>query len=144
MTWEPISNIAPPKAAAVPPKGVAVSVRGLGLKGGGKVRYIRMAIGPALAKSLCLVTPDIGLRLSLGGGEHAGQIALSVDNAHGNFRARRSKDGGYVLTINAASADGLFSLDFPPFAADATIVHARDVPPMAAFRAADAMLAADD
>lgn len=143
MSWEPIDNIAPAKAASIPPKGVAVAVRTLGLKSGGKVRYIRMVVGPLLAKSLCLITPEIGMRLALGGGEHAGQVALSVDNTHGNFRAKRAKDGSYVLTINAASADGLFSLTFAPFAADAGIVHARDTPPMAAFRVPADMLAAD-
>lgn len=143
MSWEPISNIAPAKAALVPPKGVGVSVRTLGTRGGGKIRYIRMVIGPALAKSLCLVTPEIGMRLSLGGGEHAGQIALSVDNAKGNFRAKRGKDGGYVLTVNALSAEGLFSLSFAPFAVEVTVIHASNVPPLAAFKAPADMLDAD-
>lgn len=58
--------------------------------------------------------------------------------------AKRGKDGGYALTINAASADGLFSLDFAPFAVEeATIIHVRDVPPLAAFRVPPAMLEVD-
>jgi hypothetical protein len=66
-----------------------------------------------------------------------------VDNTSGNFRAKRAKDGGYVLTINAASADGLFSLAFAPFAVEAAVVHARDTPPMAAFRPSAEMLAVE-
>ncbi len=143
MSWESISNIAPPKAAKVPPKGVAVTVRKLGTRSGAMVRYIRIAIGPALSKSLCLMPEEINMALALGGGEHAGMIGLSVDAQTGGFRAKRTKDGCYVLTVNAASADGLFSLDFPAFTAEATVVHAQNKPPLAAFRATPAMLEAD-
>lgn len=147
MSWDMIENVAAPKAGmalCVPPKGVRVRVRQMGGKAGKSVRYIHLSIGVALAKSLCLTLPKIGVRLSLGGGDHAGQLALSVDNGAGNFVAKRGRDGGYALTINAASADGLFSLDFAPFTVEeATIIHARDVPPLAAFRAPPAMLAVD-
>lgn len=147
MSWETIENVAAPKAGvhmSVPPKGVRVRVGQTTAKAGRSVRYIHVSIGAALAKSLCLTLPKIGVRLSLGGGDHAGQLALSVDNGAGNFVAKRGKDGGYALTINAASADGLFSLDFAPFAvADAAIIHARDTPPMAAFRVPPAMLEVD-
>lgn len=147
MSWDMIENVAAPKAGvalSVPLKGVRVRVRRVVGKSGILVRYIHMSIGVALAKSLCLTLPKIGVRLALGGGEHAGQLALSVDNGAGNFVAKRGRDGGYALTINAASADGLFSLDFAPFTVEeATIIHVRDVPPLAAFRVPPAMLEVD-
>lgn len=143
MTWEPISNVKPTPAAAekVPPMGVSVTARALGARSGKKVRYIKMAIGPQLAKALCMVGEQAGLRLALGSGKVAGHVALTVDNAPDCFRAKKAKDGGYVLTINEASAAGLFSLAFPPFAARAEMQPLeRNKPPMASFRAADAML----
>lgn len=146
MSWEPISNVKPtaPSAASVPAMGVSVVARLFGKRGGGKVRYIKIAIGPALAKALCMVGDEAGLRLSLGGGKFAGQVALSVDNAADCFRARRGKGGGYVLTIGQASAEGLFSLDFPPFSAVAIVQPPeRGKPPLAAF-VAGAMLASGD
>lgn len=70
-------------------------------------------------------------------------IGLSVDAQAGGFRARRAKDGGYVMTINAASAEGLFALDFPAFVAEASVTHVQNKPPMAVFRASAAMLEAE-
>ncbi|WIW88982.1 hypothetical protein K3M67_03090 [Sphingobium sp. V4] len=144
MSWETITNIAPAKAAAIPPMGVGVACRKLGTRKRGEVRYIRITIAPALAAKLCLRTDKIGLRLALGSGPHAGKIALSVDASNGNFMAKKVKDGGYFLTINAASAAGLFSLDFPSFGAVAEMLPPeRDKPPMAAFRASAEMLEAE-
>lgn len=148
MSWDVIENLGAPKAGealSVPPKGVRVRVRALaGKKGGPLVRYIHLSIGATLSKSLCLTLEKTGLRLALGGGEHAGKLALSVDNGAGNFMAKRDKHGGYALTINAASADGLFSMDFAPFVVEAAeIIHVRNVPPMAAFAVPAAMLAVD-
>lgn len=86
------------------------------------------------------------VRLLFGSGGDAGKIAISVDHDTGNFIARRDKVGRWVLTINAASADGLFALDFPAF----TVPHVEAVRPengqprRAVFKASDAMLAVED
>ncbi|CAD7335276.1 hypothetical protein FIM10_02050 [Sphingomonadales bacterium 56] len=147
MSWEPISNVKPaaPSAAKVPPMGVSVAARKLSSRLGKTVRYIKVAIGPQLAKALCMVGDQAGLRLSLGGGKFAGHVALSVDNAADCFRAKRGKDGGYVLTINEASAEGLFALEFPPFATAADLQPLeKGKPPLAAFKASEPMLAVED
>lgn len=68
-----------------------------------------------------------------------------MDNAADTFRAKKGKAGGYMVTINEASADGLFALDFPPFAATAELLPAeRGKPPMASFKASEPMLAVED
>lgn len=49
------------------------------------------------------------------------------------------------MTINGPSAEGLFALDFPAFTVAAVEVRAtRGEPPMAVFKASDAMLAVAD
>src|SRR3546814_15927979 len=101
--------------------GVSVAARKMGARGGKVVRYIKLGVGVKLAKELCLIGDQTGLRLSLGGGKFAGKVALSVDQAADCFRATKSKDGGYVLTITESSAAGLFALEFPPFAVAATM-----------------------
>ena len=147
MSWEPISNVkpTPPSAEKVPTMGVSIAARRVGMKGGRKARYIKVGIGPQLAKALCMVGEQAGLRLALGGGKFAGHVALSVDNAADCFRAKKGKGGGYMVTINEASAAGLFALEFPPFAASAELLPAeRGKPPMASFKASEPMLAAED
>lgn len=147
MSWEPISNVkpTPPSAEKVPAMGVSIAARKCGLRGGRTVRYIKIGLGPQLAKALCLVGDQAGIRLSLGGGEFAGKVALTVDNAPDCFRAKKGKGGGYMLTINEASADGLFALDFPPFAAAAELLPPeRNKAPIAAFKASEPMLAVED
>src|SRR3546814_3904818 len=75
MSWEVIRNVkpTPPKAAKVPPMGVSVAARKMGARGGKVVRYIKLGVGVKLAKELCLIGDQTGLRLSLGGGKFAGR-----------------------------------------------------------------------
>ncbi|WP_340265429.1 hypothetical protein [Sphingobium mellinum] len=68
-----------------------------------------------------------------------------MDNAADCFRAKKGKDGGYALTINEASADGLFALEFPPFAVTAAMQpNVQGQPPLASFKASEPMLAVED
>ena len=94
---------------------------------------------------MCLLGESTRLQLSFGTDRDAGKIALSVDISAGQFEARRLKSGGYRLTINAASAEGLFALDFPAFTvAPVAVVSRMGKPPMAVFAASPAMLAVED
>lgn len=149
MTWSVIENLSPATSSgiALPPHGVVVRSRA-GLKkreGGGQVRYIRMVVGPKLASNLVLTGEQARVQLALGMGPNSGKIAISVDASRGTFPAKRAKDGSYVLTINERSADGLFAMDFPGFAADAVMLPPeRSKPPMACFVASAGMLAVED
>lgn len=148
MSWEPITNMSQPsnKVPKVPIDGVAVQARKLNVSRGAKktVRFIKILIGAGLAKKLCLIGDETRLRLSLGAGKYAGNVSMAVDVKAGSFPARKGRDGNYVLTINEASAAGLFSLDFPAFTALASpVVPPPAGPPMLAF-AAGAMLDAED
>lgn len=60
----------------------------------------------------------------------------------GNFAVKRAKSGCYNLTLNAATADGMFALSFPTFTVD-TVEAVRPEngqPPRAVFKASAAML----
>lgn len=150
MAWDAIDNLKLGNpSVAVPDMGVRVAARALKLrKGGGTgvTRYIRVTLGAGLAKKLSMLTEAIGVRLLFGTGSDAGKIAISVDATTGNFLAKRDKAGRYALTINAASADGLFALDFPVFtvAAAEAVRPENGQPPRAIFKASDAMLAVED
>ncbi|WP_156428096.1 hypothetical protein [Novosphingobium sp. FSW06-99] len=80
------------------------------------VRFIRITIGAKLARSISLTQPEQRLRLAFGTDADAGKVQVTADNEIGKFRAARDKAGNYGFTINAATADGLFSLEFPEFA----------------------------
>lgn len=135
------------KGGKVPADGLRVSSRALGSRGGGAhTRYIRVQIGPVLAKGIGLGKDEHGLRVLFGRDEDAGKIRVSVDNEAGKFRARRDKAGGYSFIINAATADGLFAMTFPEFSEERVeaIRPANGQPPHFVFRASAAMLAVED
>ena len=92
MSWEPISNVkpTPPSAEKVPAMGVSIAARRVGLKGGLKARYIKIGIGAQLAKALCMVGAQAGLRLSLGGG----QVCRSCRAERGQRRRHLSRQKG--------------------------------------------------
>ncbi|MFN7028410.1 MAG: hypothetical protein ACK4PC_03495 [Sphingopyxis sp.] len=150
MAWESISNKKPVNTAAeVPAAGVRLAPRKMGWARGGKsgeTRYIKLSIGAELAKKLGLITETVRLRLLFGRDSDAGKIAISVDAETGNFLAKRDKAGRYTLTINQATAEGLFALDFPAF--NVALVEAvrpeNGQPRRAAFKVSPAMLAVAD
>jgi len=147
MAFEDIEAVNPAKAgpSILPPHGVAVSARKLGTRNGVTVQYIKLLIGPKLAEAVSLVKDECNMRLAFGTGDDAGLIQVTIDNTKGAFLAKRQKSGAYALTINAATADGLFSLDFPRFACERLEALRPSVgqPPHFVFRASEAMLAAD-
>lgn len=150
MAWESIRNLKTVSTAeSVPPAGVRLTARKMGWARGGKsgeTHYIKLAIGADLAKKLGLVTPEVRVRLLFGRDSDAGKIAISVDAETGNFVAKRDKAGRYALTINKASAEGLFALDFPAF--NVAVVEAvrpeNGQPRRAVFKVQPAMLAVAD
>lgn len=148
MAFEEIERVGPVTGLnAVPPDGLRVSARRLGGRGGGgEVRYIKLDLGAQLARRLSLTQERHNLKLAFGTGEDAGKIMLSVDNADGRFVAARNKHGSYAATINAASADGLFSLSFPTFAVlDVSVSpSANGNPPRCVFKASTQMLDVED
>lgn len=122
MPFEDIEYAGTPAASKtiVPECGVAVSNRIAPHKAKGKDpaaprRFITVGIGGKLARGIGLTQDEHKLRLSFGTGADAGKVRVSVDNLHGKFKTKRNKQGNYLLTINAATADGLFSTDFPTF-----------------------------
>ncbi|MGB3319640.1 MAG: hypothetical protein WBA75_11470 [Sphingopyxis granuli] len=150
MAWNDIDNLAPPKAPTIPPAGVRVSARSLKVKRGGKdlgtTRFIKLTIGAQLARSLGLAGPSAKLDLAFGTDIDAGKIRIATPSGGGEFPASRDKGGNYVVTINAATAEGLFALDFPAFSVDRLTVSPprADNPPRAIFAASPEMLAVED
>ena len=146
MSWEIIDNLAPPKAQTVPPKGVRVEARSLTLKKQERTaRYIRIHIGAELAKAAAMTHETQQVMLMLGGGSENGKIAIGVSSS-GKFTAKRQKNSGrYTLTVNEASAEGLFALAFETFrVADCEVIRPENGQPVRfAFRASEAMLDAD-
>jgi hypothetical protein len=146
MPFEVIDNVA--KLAAqlsVFPDGVRVEPRSLAMrKGGERTRYIKVTIGAQLAKKLVWRDESQRIDLAFGTGRDAGKIRASVNISAGQFMAKRDKQGRYVFTINAATADGLFALTFPAFDIQ-TLDPVSEIgkPPALVFAASDAMLAAD-
>ncbi|RDV06406.1 hypothetical protein DXH95_02985 [Sphingorhabdus pulchriflava] len=114
--------------------------------GGGAAQYIRLQIGRDLARKISLSQAAHRVRLLFGTGSDAGKLQLSVDNEAGNFAVKRNKSGGYSLTINSQTADGLFSLQFPAFAVERceAIRPENGKPPHFVFNASDEMLRVDD
>lgn len=145
MPFENIDLIGPKKStpSKVPEQGVLVSTRRLKTRLGKEVSYIRIAIGAKLAKGISLVQPAVNVRLLFGTGSDAGFVQVSVDNTTGKFAAKRTRKGDYVLTINEATANGLFALAFEAFTV-APIEAIRPVngqPPHFVFKASAQMLA---
>lgn len=148
MPFEDIECVRTTAAAApkVPADGVVVSARKMGGRQGREVRYIRMAIGAKLANAISLVQPECKVRLLFGTGSDAGFVQVSVDNTAGKFLAKRSKKGDYALTVNAATAEGLFSLDFPAFTRTGieALRPENGKPPHFVFKASAEMLKVED
>ncbi len=89
--------------------------------------------------------PECNVRLLFGRDADAGMIRVSVDNETGKFAAKRTARGEYVLTVNQATAEGRFALEFAAFTV-APIEAIRPVngqPPHFVFKASKAMLAVD-
>jgi hypothetical protein len=104
-----------------------------------------VAIGKELARKLAITGDTVGVRLLFGSAENAGKIKISVDATTGNFQAKRDKAGNYSLTLNQATAEGRFSLDFPAFSINAVeaLRPQNGQPPHCIFKASEAMLAVD-
>lgn len=147
MAFEDITPIGKPATSkrTVPPKGVAIMARRLGLRHGGIARYIAVTVGPELARGISLTQPEHRVRLLIGSGGDAGKVQVSVDNAGGKFRAKRAKSGCYQITINAATADGRFALEFPAFTETCEAIRPQNgQPPHFVFHPSAAMLAVED
>jgi hypothetical protein len=146
MGFEIIENCKPASAlSTIPPEGVRVSSRTLGRRKGGVTRYIKIMCGAVLAKRLCLTGDKVRVAIAFGTDKDAGKIRLSVDVTAGQFIASRDKQGRYAISINEASASGLFALQFPPFdVASIPVEHQTGTPPAAIFKASDAMLTIED
>lgn len=148
MAFEIIECVNPSKASAakVPASGVQVSARKLGSRSGKDVRYIRLQIGAKLAKSVGLIAEKQKVILLFGSAEDAGKVRLAVPPSGGGFTASRDKSGNYAVTLNAATADGLFGLDFPTFAIERceALRPTNGQSPHFVFKASDAMLSGAD
>lgn len=150
MAFEIIENMKKVyKKAATPENGVKVTSRKLTRAdrfGGGHTAFIRVAIGAKIAKSISLTKDAHNIRLAFGTDADAGKIQVSVDNAEGGFPAKRNKTGGYALTINRETADGLFAVSFPEFTVDhcEAIRPENGKPPYFVFKASVPMLAVED
>lgn len=148
MAFEEIACVSPAKAGGKksPPNGVAVTARKLGTRSGKQIHYIRIEIGAVLARGIALTQDNHRLRLLFGTGSDAGKVQVSVDNAAGKFAAKRTRSGSYVITINAATADGRFALTFDPFTDGPCepIRPQNGQPPHFVFKASAGMLAVED
>lgn len=147
MAFEDIDVVNPKKTtpSKVPSDGVLVQSRRLSSRSGKEVHYIRIAIGAKLAKAISLVIEECRVRLAFGTGPDAGLIQVSVDNSTGKFIAKRTAKGDYALTINEATADGRFALEFEAFTRSPVeaIRPENGKPPHFVFKASREMLAVD-
>lgn len=146
MPFETIDNLAKlASQTAAFPYGIRVESRAVALRnGGGQARYIKVTVGAQLAKQLVWRAENQRIDLAFGTGRDAGKIRASVNASAGQFMARRDKQGRYAFTINAATANGLFALDFPAFDIERVEpVCERNVPPALVFTASEPMLAVD-
>lgn len=119
MAWDTVTPIktAAKIAPSVPPMGLVITSRRVNVKRistAEPARYIAIRIGAELAKKSAILSDPAFLHIMSGYGTDAGKIKVQVDRGNGHFRASRQKSGGYIVTINAASAEGKFALEFPP------------------------------
>lgn len=148
MAFEDIDFLGKPggKGSLVPDDGIQVSARRLGTRNGEMRHFVKISIGPALAKKLAFTEPAHAMALQFGTGADAG-VVRAVARDGGAFPARRDKHGRYALTVNEATMDGLFATTFPSFIRARVAV----VPPDPSkktghaftFRATDEMLEVD-
>jgi len=112
---------------------------------GADFHYIAICIGKDLARAVKFAVPLQKVRLMFGTGEDAGKIAVAADEA-GRFEARAQKNGSYTLSVNPASAEGLFRLDFPAFKEERceALRPENGQPPKFIFKASAEMLAVED
>lgn len=144
MPFDEIEFVGAPRAATVPPAGVRVVSRRAG-RPPSITRFIQITIGKSLAARLVMKMDEIRMAVAFGSGADAGKIRLSVDATAGGFTARKNKQGCYALTINAATADGLFSIDFDAFAVEVVdVTEQAHRPPFATFACSEGMLAVED
>lgn len=146
MAFEDIEAVGPVRGLdGVPPDGVRVRAMRVGGRGHSVTPYIQVKIGARLAGKIGLTGPHQPVRLLFGTGADAGRIKLALDCANGKFLARRDKNGNYALSINAATADGLFALEFTVFVViDAEVGTERSGSAFCVFQASDEMLAVAD
>lgn len=111
MAFETIDRVGAVKPSLAPADGIRFSTRSAA-RGS---RFIVGEIGKDLSHELVLRGEQTSIALMVGHGTDVGKIACHVDVTTGQFDCKRTKRGSYRFTINAASADGLFTLDFEPF-----------------------------
>jgi hypothetical protein len=145
MPFEVIENC---NTQAVPtgvvPDGIRVQPRAVSRRKGGTTKFIKVTVGTALARKLVWREESHRIDLAFGAGKDAGKIRASINVSGGQFLAKRDRHGRYAFTINAATAEGLFALDFPAFDL-AAIEPVSEIgkPPALVLKASDEMLATD-
>lgn len=148
MGFEIIENIKKVYAKApMPETAIRVTARKIRIRRGvGFAPFIRVKIGAKLARGISLTLDLHKLRLAFGTDVDAGKIQVSVDNGTGDFIAKRDGSGGYALTINKDTADGLFAVEFPEFTVDhiEAIRPENGKPPYFVFKASAPMLEVED
>lgn len=118
MPFETIERVGPaPAAPAVPANGLQVSCRAMKSRSrtdAEPTRWITIRIGADLARAAGYHQASQPVDLAIGTGNDAGKIAVLL-NQRGTFTAKGKPGKNYAITINAASAEGLFALEFESF-----------------------------
>ncbi len=146
MPFENIERVGPPPTSQTPAGGVLVSPKSMKIAKTGKTStFITIRIGAALARKAAFHLDAQPVAIQVGTGNDAGKIAIAVD-MQGDFVARGKKDKAYQISINAGSAEGLFSLKFDKFARDdlELIDPVAGQPRFFVFRATDQFLNPED
>jgi hypothetical protein len=132
MAFELIRNVGGGSSGqTLAPEGARISSRVMGKRGGAveKTRFIKIEVGAMVAKTIGLSLEKHKVKLLSGTGNDVGKVAISPDNAEGDFPCKRAASGAYVITINERAAMGLFSLVFETIHVDkAEIVRIPSVP----------------
>lgn len=133
MAWAKLENPKPNyNAGAVPPMSVKVKAREAPKS---KTRYIQIAIGYALCEKAHMRQKEHRVFILLGSGAEEGKLAVTLDDSHGKFVAKRRTDGRYEITVSGLAAVGKFNTTFPPFERPGSVQQVPGTAPVIVFEA---------
>lgn len=96
--------------ASVPEEGIVLGCRKVA-RGDGSTRYLAVKVGKKLAAELGCHLSEQGMSVSMGHGQDAGKMAVSL-NAASKFTAKKQTAGHYMLTVTGTALLGHLDLDF--------------------------------
>jgi hypothetical protein len=116
MGFERLTNYKPEKPGTVDiSNGSRLQWRSFTRKGK-TTSFAVLVIGKDVAPRLALQLPNHKMHLMFGRDEDKGRLAITVDNADGEFLAKRTKRKEYYITIPVKSVEGRLKPGFATLA----------------------------